>query len=169
MNSTLRFNLGALALSLVLAAASVAHAQSAPVRPPSDELLVEVIQTRLKQLQHAQGLDDATRKSLQTIYDDAQKSMLTVKQWTDKTMQFAQMALHAPSLLEQTKAELAAQPAERSLAIPAEATVKELEQAIVNRESELGKLRLDLEKAEAEPKRRTAEREKNTEKVVALR
>ena len=169
MRTTLQSLYCGLTFLLIAATGAATVAQTSPARPPSDELLAEVIQTRLKQLQHAQGLDDVTRKSLQTIYEDAQKSFQTVKEWTDKTTEFAQMALHGPSLLEQTKAELVAQPAERTLAVPAEATVKELEQTIVNRESELAKKRLELEKLEGEPKRRADERESNTERLAKLR
>lgn len=161
---------------LILVAAVFSGGRTLPARgsettapPASDDSIAELIQLRVRQIEQSPGLDETTRKTLKTIYDEAQQTLAKVREWSDKTTQFAQMALHAPSMLEQTKAELAAQPAERTIVVPPEATIKEIEQAIVNRESELARLRGELERLEAEPKRRTTQREQNAQRSGELR
>lgn len=145
------------------------QAVEAAASPSGDDSIAELIQLRLRQIEQSPGLDEATRKALKTIYDEAQQSLGKVREWSEKTTQFAQMALHAPSMIEQTKAELAAQPCERTIVVPPEATIKEIEQAIVNRESELSRLRAELEKLEAEPERRATQREQTAQRSGELR
>jgi potassium efflux system protein len=156
-------------LLMIVGLLAEAPAPSPAPRPPSDELLAESIQTRLKQVEHSVGLDEALRKNLTAYYLEAQQSLETVKDLTEKTTQHGQTALHAPSLIEQAKVELAALPAERTVDVPDGTTVSELEQAIANRESELTRYRTDLERLENEPKARAAARSKNAERSAALR
>ena len=158
-----------LATILLNEGAGLSRGSETTTPPASDEAIAELIQLRVRQIEQSPGLDESTRKTLKTVYDEAQQTLAKVREWSEKTTQFAQTALHAPSMLEQTKAELAAQPAERTIVVPPEATIKEIEQAIVNRESELGRLRAELERLEAEPKRRAAQREQNAQRTGELR
>jgi len=146
-----------------------AFGQAAPPKRMSDTELTELLQARLKQTDEQSDLDDATKSKVKELYQQALTEMHAAKKWAEKTAQNERSALDAPREFDQTKAELAALPAQATSNIPIEATVPQIEQMISKREAELEKLQKALTDDEADLKGSTGRRAKISGQITAAK
>lgn len=147
---------------VLLLAAALLLAVSAygdpPEKPPSEEVTVEEIQSRLKQLDEAADLDDAIKGKLREVYQQTLQELEAAKTWTATTMRFEQMIASAADELASTKSGLAGLPTKPKIVVPAGETLVQLQQALSTKEAEAAELQRQLSELEAEPRRRAARR-----------
>ncbi len=139
--------------------------QAAPPKPLSETEFAAMLQSRLKQVDDLDELDDAAKAKVKELYQQALAEMSALRRWTETTAQNEKLAAEAPKELEQTKAALAALPAQPTVALPADASLPQIEQAISKREAELEKLRKALADDESELKGRASRRAKAPKQI----
>ena len=87
--------------------------QTAPAKSLRDSELVELLQSRLKQVDDLRDLDDAAKGKVKELYQKALGEIEAATRWAAEGAHFDEQAKNAPKELEQTKRELS-QAAERS-------------------------------------------------------
>ena len=151
-----------------LAFAAVAQGESPPQKPPAEQVTVEAVQNRIKQLEDAPALDAATKSKLRELYNQALDDVGAADKWASRAKRFEQMAATGPEELLKTKAALEGLPRETSVSIP-EASLLQLEQTLSQKATELSEQKLKFAEIEAEPKRRASRRIEIPKLVVAIR
>lgn len=149
---------------ICLSLATTALGQAAPPKPMSEEQFVELLQSRLKQVDEVTELDDAAKTKIKDLYKQALEEMTSAKRWTATTARNEELAVSAPKELEQTKAALAL-PVQPTAAFRPDATLPQIEQAISLREAELEKMRKALDDDEKALKGGADRRAKATKEV----
>ena len=119
---------------------------------------VELLQARKKQIDELRDLDEAAKAKVRDLYDQALGEMEKAKSFGARLASFEKRAAQAPAEIEQTKADLAALPPQPIAAIPADATLPQIEQAISRRQAELESWRRELADVETELKGRGSRR-----------
>jgi len=157
-----------LAALLWLALTAIARGESPPQKPPAEQVTVEGVQNRLRQLEDAPALDAAAKGKLRGLYGQALDDLGAADKWANSAKRFEQMAATGPEELLKTKAALDALPRETTLSIP-EASLLQLEQTLSQKAAELSEQKLKFAEIEAEPKRRASRRIEIPKLVVALR
>ena len=148
-----------LAVVLMLASGTALAASETLVRKAAvDEVTAELVQTRLKQLDGSQELEETLKTRLRDLYQQALHELESAKTWSGKAARFEQMAASAPRELATAKATLAALPAHPLVVIPPDMTLPQFDQGISKKEAELSQGRAALAELEAEPKRRASQR-----------
>ncbi len=160
-------------LFLMFVAAAVLVAALAfgetPSKPLSETEVVDLLQSRMKQVDEQHDLDDATKGKVKDLYQQALGEMAAVKRWTEKGAEFERLAAEAPESLKKAKRELAEPPAQPAEAIPDQLTLPQIEQQISKREAELDKRRKALSDDETELKGRSVRRAKVPEQIGAAK
>ncbi|MBN2473609.1 MAG: mechanosensitive ion channel [Pirellulales bacterium] len=128
-------------------------------KSPAEEVTVEIVQDRLRQLDGMQGIDEATKDKTRELLQQAQQELDLAKTWAAAAERFEQMVTTAPDELARTKTDLEALPRKSPspIALP-EASLAQLVQLVSEREGELAARKAALTELEAEPKRRAARR-----------
>jgi hypothetical protein len=148
--------------------AAVAQGESPPQKPPAEQVTVEAVQNRIKQLEDAPAPDAATKGKLRELYSQALDDLGAADKWASSAKRFEQMAATGPEELLKIKAALEALPRETTLSIP-EASLLQLEQTLSQKATELNEQKVKLAELEAEPKRRASRRIEIPKLVVGLR
>jgi len=94
-------------LGPLAAALSLAGEESLAEKPPAEQLTLQSVQDRLKGLESAQALDEATKTKLRELYQQAIGELEAAKKWSESAAQFESMATSAPEELAKIKADLA--------------------------------------------------------------
>jgi len=158
-----------LLLQLVLwwLVAAPVHGQDAPL-PMADAEFSERVNARLKQVDELRDLGELEKGKVREWCQQAVSEMEAAARWAKKAEQFEALAAQAPREIEQTKSELA-NAVQATAAIPENATLPQIEQAISKRSAELERQRAALAEIEAELKGRAARRAKIPEQLGAAR
>ncbi len=142
------------AFGLLLAAA--AYAQTKSDKPSANVVSIEIIQSRLKQLEDSRDLDETTKAKIREYYQQAIRELDSGQTWLASASRFEKMSAAAADDLPETKSDLAALPAEPSLQMPENIHLAQIDQLISKKQSELDDCRERLVELEAEPKRRAS-------------
>ena len=143
---------------MVVLAAGAAEAPPVPPVAPVPELTAEAVQARRKLAEDSKELDEALKKSVLALYDQALAQIGSAGDSSGKAQAFEQAAKAAPALLAALQKELAAPAPEAKADAPADATVAQLEQRVAQAEADLAAARKTLEERSAELDARTARR-----------
>jgi potassium-dependent mechanosensitive channel len=147
-----------LAPILALFLASITLAQTKSDKPPIDAISVEIVQSRLKQIDDSHDLDDAVKIKIHECFQQAIRELDSSQTWLASATRFEQMAASAADDLTAIKTDLANLPAKPSLEIPDNITLPQIDQLISKKQSELDEYRARLVELEAEPNRRANRR-----------
>ncbi len=136
-----------------------ARGQTAPDKPAEPEgISAETIQTRIKQLDDAKDIEDAVKQKIRDYYQQALPELEAIKNRSVKMAKYEQMTASAASDLQQTKALLAAAPAQPAAELPGGLALPQIDQLISKKQSELDEARAKSTEIEAEPNNRAARR-----------
>lgn len=160
--------------ALLLLPATPAAAQPEPglLAPPSageESLTVDVVERRLKQTEASSSLDETAKAEVRALYEQALDRLQAARDWSGKAAQFEQMIAEAPVATKQLEADLALQPTQPELDLPADASLRQLETQLAKKTAELAEDRQTLEKLQADIKRRAARRAELPQSLAALR
>lgn len=144
-------------LGPLAAAPSLAGEESLAEKPPAEQLTLQSVQDRLKGLESARALDEATKTKLRELYQQAIGELEAAKKWSESAARFESMATSAPEELAKIKADLAALARQSAFPIP-EGSLVQLEQTLSQKSNELAAEKAKLAELEAEPKLRAARR-----------
>lgn len=125
--------------------------------PPAEEITIEAVQNRLKEIEASQTLDDAAKGNLRELYQQAVQDLEAAKTWAASVKRSEEMVASAPDELAKVKSDLASLPRQSTVSIP-ETSLVQLEQSLSQKSTELTALKNLLAELEAEPKRRSARR-----------
>ncbi|MFW6108773.1 MAG: hypothetical protein ACOC8D_03055, partial [bacterium] len=154
-------------LGAVLCAATMAVAAEPPAEPPKPAALtVEALEARRKQVEAAEGLDEALKKSLLALYDQAIAQLKLAVEYAQAAQADQQVAEAAPTLIDRTQEALAKAPPEPAVEIEPDATLAEIEQQVTEAETALTAAKKTLAERTAEIEQRT-ERRKAIPKLLA--
>jgi len=142
-------------LSLLLACAAVAD--DAPAPEATAKLTAPVIQERLKRVEDSPELDKELKSKIIDLYKGTLEQLAAAKDWESKVADWKARRSQAPGELKQTKAELEAPAHDPLVDVPDSFTIPQLEQKLVDLETELKTQQAKRAELEAEPKRRRAE------------
>ena len=127
-----------------------AFGQAAPPKPLSDSEFIALLESRQKQVDELGDLDEAAKKKVKDLYQQAIGEMTAAKRWAGEAARNAEMAVSAPKELIQTKVDLAALQIQPPPVVP-----KDLSEPMISkREAELAQRRTELANIEAEQKSR---------------
>ncbi len=137
-------------------------------KPPAEELALETVQNRLKEIEASQTLDDATKGKLRELYQQSIQDLEAAKGWAASAARSDQMAASAPDELAKTKSELASLPRQSLVSVP-EVSLVQLEQTLSQKSAELAAAKTLLADLEAEPKRRATRRMEIPKQMTSAR
>ena len=152
----------ALLLAGLLFASTAAAFQDPQSRPAttgaSDDLTVEVLDTRLQAVRANADLDEAAKTRLAELYQQAIDALKLAADWESHAAEFERLRKEAPTRLELIRAELAQPAEEPKIDVPADASLQQLEQRLAQAEAELKAARDNAASLDDEGKRRAARR-----------
>lgn len=127
------------------------------VEPQQPALSVEQVETRLKDLDTAAGLDDSTLNEARQLYQSALQHLELAAQRRKEEAQFEQLLASAPDKLDAAlKRQKVAGAEIKAIELPPDATLKQVIDEFSAREARLKQLTEVLTQLDAEPKRRAA-------------
>ncbi len=142
-----------LALSLN-AAIRVSRAQDTEPPPATPTVITEeLIQSRLKEAEATEGLDEVTKPKVQQLYQQARAELQTAQEWAAKIAEYDRMIAGKDDKMKEVVAELAKSAIE-PIKPPSNVTRTELEQMLKDQQALLTEEREKAAKLQAEPSRR---------------
>jgi potassium efflux system protein len=150
------------------AALSSAITQGAATTDAAEQLTVEKLQTRKKQITESQELSDEVKAKIGEVYDKAIAQLKSAAEFETKGQQYSQARKDIPGNLAKFKELLASQAGAAAPEAGPEATLTEAEQALVTARLNLEEVKKNVANLENEPKRRTERKTKIPEETSAL-
>ena len=126
--------------------------------PRSDELTLEAVGTQRKAAEDNPDLEESLKVRLAELYTQALDDLERAEQWTNKAADFNNAKQEAPARLDSIRVELAAPITDPVPNVPADASVAQLEQLLIQVEAELKTARDDAASLDEERKRRADRR-----------
>lgn len=140
----------------VLSAADLRAEEAGPAEPGAGLTLASV-QDRLKRVEDSPDLDKDQKAKIIDLYKGTLEQLTNARDWEAKIAEFQSRRQTDPEDLKKWKAELNSPPSDPLQLVPEDATLPQLEQKLVDAETELKSLQAKRAEYENEPKRRRSE------------
>ena len=134
--------------------ATAAFAQAIVEKPAADEITVETLQARQKQIEQSQGVDERLKAKVADVFQSARSELESARSWAAKAASSERVIAAAPKDMEQAKDILSRQAAPPAISIPDDMTPQQIDQAIAKQEVDLNVDRNRLTALEAQPNAR---------------
>ena len=144
-------------------------AAKAAVGGATDQLTVESVERHLKEVDQLQGLDDAAKEEIRTIYQEAIRDLTAARTSAAQAAVFTEMANTAAATLESVQLQLSAVGSSVSINVPGDATLATLEKRLDEEQRKLAEAKQEKERLESEPGRIQARRADIPGRLNALR
>ena len=119
---------------------------------------MELVERRLKEVDQLQGLDDAARTELRSIYQEALHELTSARDLAAQAKSLAEMAAAADENLQEAQLEVSRTPAAVQIELPPDATLAKLEELVSAEEKKLDAAKQRKEKLDLEVGRRQGRR-----------
>jgi potassium efflux system protein len=140
-----------------------------PTAAAANEQLLATVQSRLKGVEDDKELEPALKARLIDVYTKTVDQLRSAAESLARNEQFQSLRRKAPETSETVKAELSHPASEQAPAVPAEATLPQVQEALSEAETRLNEVQDALQSLQGEPKRRADRRLEIPKRIDAAR